>query len=234
MPFEYLIFNLFIFLSSSVGVLVYPSGRVPKVRAAMLAILSVSLPYLLWDHLVTGWWWEFHSRYTMQLNIGRLPLEEILFFFSVPWACLIIWENLKSRISGKVRLPVESFVLIASLMLGFVSVMQLRWYSASIAALGLLLAGLSWKNSQWLRQKNSLVLLVMVAILTSIFNGYLTARPVVRYNPAVKMPWQVFSIPIEDYGYGFVLIAATVMMYERRLRSSSNDVKKNKLTDSVS
>jgi lycopene cyclase domain-containing protein len=45
-------------------------------------------------------------------------------------------------------------------------------------------------------------------------NGYLTGRPIVRYNPDQFLGIRLGTIPIEDFFYGFGLIALTIILWE--------------------
>ena len=47
-----------------------------------------------------------------------------------------------------------------------------------------------------------------------IFNGYLTWRPVVLYSEAYQLNIRIFTIPIEDFGYGYALILLCTILYE--------------------
>ncbi|MEZ4763223.1 MAG: lycopene cyclase domain-containing protein [Calditrichia bacterium] len=56
--------------------------------------------------------------------------------------------------------------------------------------------------------------LAIVSGLTLVFNGYLTARPVVLYNPAFQLDFRIFTIPVEDFGYGISLVLFNVLLFE--------------------
>ena len=54
-------------------------------------LLTASL-FLLWDHFFTIWGvWGFSETYTTGIKLGVLPLEEILFFITVPYASIFIY-----------------------------------------------------------------------------------------------------------------------------------------------
>ncbi|GAA1629138.1 MULTISPECIES: lycopene cyclase domain-containing protein [Brevibacterium] len=60
-----------------------------------------------------------------------------------------------------------------------------------------------------------------------LVDGWLTklSNPIVIYNPemfsGIRFP---FDIPIEDFGFGFAMITAVLMLWQRRLdRRPSND-----------
>lgn len=45
-------------------------------------------------------------------------------------------------------------------------------------------------------------------------DGILTAVPVVIYNPSEMLGIRLFSIPVEDFVYGFALVTSTISIYE--------------------
>ena len=50
--------------------------------------------------------------------------------------------------------------------------------------------------------------------LTCVINGYLTWRPVVMYGEEFYLGIRLFTIPIEDFLYGFSLITANISLWE--------------------
>ncbi|MBN2093639.1 hypothetical protein JW964_28725, partial [candidate division KSB1 bacterium] len=57
--------------------------------------------------------------------------------------------------------------------------------------------------------------LILLTLLMLIFNGYLTARPVVLYDPAYQLNLRIFTIPVEDFVYGYSHILLTTIIYEK-------------------
>ena len=44
-------------------------------------------------------------------------------------------------------------------------------------------------------------------------NGILTARDIVRYDPAAIVGWRLFHAPVEDIAFGFALILGTLSLW---------------------
>ena len=59
-----------------------------------------------------------------------------------------------------------------------------------------------------------LVYIAIILAVTAIFNGYLTARPVVQYNYDYQIPFLIATIPTEDFFYGLSLLLWTTSIYE--------------------
>jgi lycopene cyclase domain-containing protein len=45
-------------------------------------------------------------------------------------------------------------------------------------------------------------------------NGYLTGRPIVLYDPDQILGIRIWTIPLEDFFYGFGLITITIILWE--------------------
>ena len=218
---EYLLFNLGIWLLSFLGVRFFKKGRWPKLGKALGAILLVGLFYVIWDQWVTGWWWSFNEKYILGWRVGKLPLEEILFFGVVPWSCLLIWENLLpvERLKGwQLRDGWVWFLLMVLAGLGIV--FWGRWYTVAVSWLTVFfgLAYLKWESQK--KRKFGLMMLIVMGLIL-IFNGYLTARPVVVYNEEIMTSVRLGTVPIEDVLYGVNLVGLVVLIYERQKQSKS-------------
>ena len=57
------------------------------------AIMFTAVFFLTWDYIKTSYGvWSFNDKYIIGLKFGVLPIEEILFFITVPYACTFIYE----------------------------------------------------------------------------------------------------------------------------------------------
>ena len=93
MKIEYLLFNILI-ISGPLALSFDQRVRYVKHwRRALLASLFTLVPFVAWDALVSGRHWWFNHDFTLSLRILDLPLGEWLFFITVPFACLFIWEK---------------------------------------------------------------------------------------------------------------------------------------------
>lgn len=65
-----------------------------------------------------------------------------------------------------------------------------------------------------LRQKLFWVFWLVVTVLMVLVNGYLTWRPIVIYNEAKMLGVRLFTIPLEDFFFGFSLIGLNLIIWE--------------------
>jgi len=66
-------------------------------RALFPAVLLVGALFIMWDVAFTAWGvWFFNPAYLTGVYLLNLPMEEWLFFFTIPYACLFIYECLRA------------------------------------------------------------------------------------------------------------------------------------------
>jgi len=96
--FEYFIF-LFVCLSGPLGLVVFHPGLELRkyIKPAILAITIAAIPFIIWDVVATYiQHWSFNSDFITGIYLYNLPLEEVLFFFVIPWCCLTIWAEIRT------------------------------------------------------------------------------------------------------------------------------------------
>jgi lycopene cyclase domain-containing protein len=63
---------------------------------------------------------------------------------------------------------------------------------------------------------------IVMGIFMTLINGYLTWRPIVIYGEYFQLGVRVFTIPIEDYLFGFSLISLNIITWEYFTRQDMN------------
>jgi len=182
------------------------------------AICITGLVFLVWDLLfVKLSLWSFNPNYITGINLWGLPIEEILFFLTVPYACIFIYECLNIYFPGnnlqKYSLALSNAFLglcIAMLFFGYN-----KWYT--LINFGFLLIVLY--SVEYLNHKLRFMYRFYRAYLVSlipfyIVNGFLTAIPVVLYNNAENLNFRIGTIPFEDHFYLMGLLLMNVYLYE--------------------
>ena len=175
------------------------------------------LLFLFWDVLFTVHGvWSFNSKYIIGLKFLGLPLEEILFFFTVPFACIFIYACLNYYVKWQLS---DAFArLISNLLIGISVTLLILNYNHLYTAVtfGLLAALLIllvyYFKSGWL---NRFYMAYIVSLIPFyIVNGLLTSIPVVLYNNAQNMGIRVSTIPFEDHFYSMALLLMNLGFFE--------------------
>lgn len=196
------------------------SKRFPRV---FLAIAVVGIPMVAWDAWFTakGVWWFNPDRHFARSLFG-LPLEELLFFACIPFACLFIYDSLgKSPRLALPERPVRVVLgLLAAVLLATAWLNAHRAYTATCFAIaGLMLVPLAAGH---LRHRVGHMATAYLVHLVPFFlvNGLLTALPVVLYNDAQNLGIRMGTIPLEDAVYSMILLFGTIMVLEARDRGA--------------
>jgi lycopene cyclase domain-containing protein len=186
-----------------------------------LANIFVSLIFIVWDILFTRLGvWGFNPDYVLGIYFFNLPVEEVLFFICIPFACVFTYHciNLFFAIKWKSRTQ-NLFVILMSLLLFITGVYyhDKLYTGATFISLACVLMLINFfTNKKWLGQLILAYPLLLIPFF--IVNGVLTGtglqHPVVWYNNAENLGFRFFTIPVEDLFYGFELVLGNVVLYE--------------------
>ncbi|MBM3402319.1 MAG: lycopene cyclase domain-containing protein [Bacteroidetes bacterium] len=180
-------------------------------------LLITGLVFLFWDYLFTVYGvWSFNPNYVIGVYFLNLPLEEILFFITVPFACIFIYECLNYYIRPDVLRTLSSYITYA--LMGLCVLLLGLFYEKvySLITFGLLL--LILLLAQFI-VKVSFLSRFYLAYLVSLIpfyvvNGLLTSIPVVMYNNDENMSFRVGTIPFEDHFYSMAMLLLNIMFFE--------------------
>ncbi len=219
MKFEYLLFNFVVIAGPVVSQFSRQIKHVSRWRLKLLVSGIVMIPYVIWDALVAGSHWWFNDAYTLNFRLFGLPIEEWLFFITVPFGCLLVWETLPHTDSWLGRLKSLRYVrtsLYTTLPIGVWVFSTGKQYTGLVLfCFGLVALVDTLLRVDLLLRPKTYLYLVIVSVLILVFNGYLTARPVVLYGEAYQVGYRILTIPLEDIGYGFTLMLFNTMLYEK-------------------
>jgi len=201
------------------------SGLYKHWYALLPAIGITTLFYVIWDSWFTHLGvWGFNKTYLTGISIGNLPIEELLFFICIPYACVFTYDCLTRVIKPTVLSRYISYInytLIVGLVILSVVFHTQYYTSSAFALLSLLVLAAHYKKVKWLGQFYVVYIILLIPFL--IVNGLLTGTgldaPVVWYNPAHIMEPRILTIPVEDIFYGMGLVLTNIWLYQwlRRL-----------------
>lgn len=191
-------------------------------KALWPAIAVAAAVFLIWDVIFTeAGVWGFNPDYLIGWYFLGLPLEEWLFFLTIPYACTFIYACVKAyfpRLEGK---SVRRFWAILGICLMMVLPLGGGIYTQITF---MLLTGLLFFNAFGPRTPHGAQFLLAYLISLVPFllvNGVLTALPVVWYNDAENLGIRLFTIPIEDTMYCLLLLLMTANIYDWGLRKQA-------------
>lgn len=186
------------------------------------AILIVAFAFISWDQLFTqAGIWGFNQKYLMGVFLGDLPIEEVLFFLVVPYACVFIYEVLKAYFPKRRVMKLGHYFAFAFTFAGFLfGILNLEnWYTASacivtaIITVGLyFIQRVSWYGDFAFTY---IVALIPFLIVNGILTGAVTDEPIVWYSSDHIMGPRILTIPVEDLFYNYSMLLPIIWIYER-------------------
>jgi lycopene cyclase domain-containing protein len=202
-----------------------------KWKYLLPAIGIPAIIFISWDMAFTKMGvWGFNPKYVSGIYVGNLPIEEILFFICVPYACVFLYEavNFLSKRDWFVNIaPSISIMLIMFLIvLGLLNTN--RWYTGvTFIACGLFLALHQWKwKTPYLSRFyfSYLFILVPFFMVNGVLTGSLLDEPVVWYNENEMLGLRMGTIPFEDTFYGMLLLLMNVSIFESRKQKALQSI----------
>ncbi|MDX2362628.1 MAG: lycopene cyclase domain-containing protein [Crocinitomicaceae bacterium] len=194
-------------------------------KNSLLAAIIIAIPFLIWDALFTHHgFWGFTPEYLSGIYIFNLPIEEILFFIIVPFACTFVYEVIKYFFRNYKLRTFNRFFLLAIPVyaLSLVLMGDLGYYTLSVVISSTLVLAWQLKDGD-LRYVGLAFLFSLIPffIVNGVLTGYCTNEPVVWYSEAQKVTPRLFTIPMEDILYSYTLMVANILLFERLQRKGA-------------
>lgn len=218
MKSEYLIFNILIIIGPLCLSFEKNIFYFKKWKTTFQAIIIPLILFVVWDALVTGRHWWFNEKYTLGVRIINLPIEEWLFFITIPFSSLFVWEVLAFHLKNKRidRLDWLNKALLLFIPIGMIIFGGSKEYTGLVLiAIGF--AGFLDKilKTNIFQQTRIYQFLIIIIGLILLFNGYLTWRPVVLYDEGFQLGIRILTIPVEDFFYGVSYLLLCTIFYEK-------------------
>ena len=183
-----------------------------------LANIIVGLFFLIWDFYFTDWGiWGFNPDYLTGYYLLNLPIEELLFFVAIPYACVFTYFALKYLVKKNPMVHYHRFVtLILLCVLMVVGLFSLdKWYTGVTFLLtgGYLAIQLFRKVDLSYHYLAYFIILPFFFVSNGILTGSFLESPIVWYAEDENLGIRLFTIPIEDTVYGLLLILMNIDLY---------------------
>lgn len=200
----------------------YPKANFSKEWKHLFpALLTTALVFIAWDEWFTQLGvWGFNPRYLTGIYLGSLPLEEVMFFVFIPYACLFIYFS-ASYLSKRDYLASLHQHITVSLIAVLIIIGTLyfnHWYTSVTffsLALFLSLHQWYWKSTYMGRFYFSyLFVLIPFFIVNGILTGSFIDQEVVWYNNQENLGIRIGTIPLDDFFYNMLMLLMVTSIYE--------------------
>lgn len=222
LPYTYLLINIatiFICFIASFD------KRIPFYKhfgAFLISCSLVALPFIIWDIIFTkqGVWW-FDFQYTLGIKILGLPLEEIMFFYCIPFACVFTYYCVDryytmSWTEGWNNILVFGLCILLTVVI-LLHYQKLYTLVTAIVTLSSLLYFHFIAKISWLTKATLIYILLFPGFwgVNGLLTGSWIPSPVVNYNSAEFLNIRMGTIPIEDFVYGYTMILWNLYFFKK-------------------
>jgi lycopene cyclase domain-containing protein len=198
-----------------------------KIKPILVSLFIVGIFFIAWDAFATSRGdWSFNTNYVNDLKLLGLPLEEILFFVTVPYSCLFVFESVLHFIGDKKLFSDQKWafsiigILITLSAFGF---FNKEYTFLAILSVGISILFVSTVNVKILSSRAYWIYIFLTLILFLIFNYILTSFPVVEYSSTAITGFRFTTIPIEDFLFNFSMLTCYLTTYLWASKKLIND-----------
>lgn len=189
-----------------------------KLKYLMPAILFSGAIFILWDLRFTQLnIWSFNSEYTSGITFFNLPLGEWLFFLSIPYFSMYIYEYLKVKLNAfKQPNLFLVFSLILLVVFGLITwIGREKVFAFFTFFLLTIYFGYTIFRNQFKPHFPIFYFAYFIALIPFLIIRIIqTELPIIIYNSAHILGIRIFYVPIENLGYFFLLFLMNVTIYE--------------------
>jgi lycopene cyclase domain-containing protein len=220
MKFTYLLIDLFTIIVPLIFSF-HPKLNFYKYwKSFFSAALISTLIFIPWDIYFTYLKvWGFNPAYLSGLYFCNLPLEEVLFFFCIPYSCVFTYHCITTLIKKRLSTKTVNIITLVLVCLSIGMAVLFINHSYTLYTftflVGLLMAAQFLFRVNWLSKFYMVYAILLIPFL--IVNGLLTGtglhQPIVWYNNTQTMVLRIFTIPVEDVFYGMDLILLNVLLF---------------------
>jgi len=192
------------------------------------SIIITATVFILWDIAFTyKGVWGFNPKYILGIYFFNLPLEEVLFFICIPYACVFLYEALNYLIKkdwlGRLAPRISAGLIFFMMAVGVLNVHRL-YTGITFIITSVFLAAVQWKwKPAFLGRFYFCFAFVLIPffIINGILTGSFISEPVVWYNMDETLNIKIGTIPLEDVFYGMLLLLMNISLFEKMQKRSA-------------
>lgn len=188
-------------------------------------IISISINaflFIVWDFFFIQYnvWW-FNKDYLIGIYVFGIPIEEILFFFLIPYSSIFIHYTIQYYLHN---IHLKRFYVLIFLSFNLIISTFIIYNNYEKIYTNLVLFATTIANFIYYRFNKQLlssylisfiVIIIPFTIVNGILTGGFTSQPIVYYNSLHILNFRIFTIPIEDFVYCYILILNPLFIYEK-------------------
>ena len=188
-----------------------------KQIAASLSLIGFI--FIIWDIYFTKIGvWGFDKKHHSSIMLSNLPLEEVLFFFVIPFVCVFTYFVLSEKKVLNLNINTTFLKLICILLIVLAVLFFKNAYTISVLILTILiLLYIIYYRPDWIGYFFSMYLIIHIfpfLLVNGVLTGYITDLPPVWYDSNNIIGVRLGTIPVEDFLYSFILLFLNTSLFE--------------------
>ena len=188
-----------------------------KQIAASLSLIGFF--FIIWDIYFTKIGvWGFDKTHHSSIMLSNLPLEEVLFFFVIPFVCVFTYFVLSEKKVLNLNINTTFLKLICILLIVLAVLFFKNAYTISVLILTILiLLYIIYYRPDWIGYFFSMYLIIHIfpfLLVNGVLTGYITDLPPVWYDSNNIIGVRLGTIPLEDFLYSFILLFLNTSLFE--------------------
>ena len=188
-----------------------------KQIAASLSLIGFF--FIIWDIYFTKIGvWGFDKKHHSSIMLSNLPLEEVLFFFIIPFVCVFTYFVLSEKKVLNLNINTIFLKLICILLIVLAVLFFKNAYTISVLILTILiLLYIIYYRPDWIGYFFSMYLIIHIfpfLLVNGVLTGYITDLPPVWYDSNNIIGVRLGTIPVEDFLYSFILLFLNTSLFE--------------------
>ena len=188
-----------------------------KQIAASLSLIGFF--FIIWDIYFTKIGvWGFDKKHHSSIMLSNLPLEEVLFFFIIPFVCVFTYFVLSEKKVLNLNINTIFLKLICILLIVLAVLFFKNAYTISVLILTILiLLYIIYYRPDWIGYFFSMYLIIHAfpfLLVNGVLTGYITDLPPVWYDSNNIIGVRLGTIPVEDFLYSFILLFLNTSLFE--------------------
>lgn len=185
------------------------------------AVILTGIVFVIWDIIFTEKGiWGFNPIHLSGVYFFNIPLEECMFFLTIPYASVFTYEVFNTYLKKDPFRHVQQHISVVLIALagGLVIFYNEKAYTtvtAVVVAVMIVILKYVIKSNYISRfYFTYMIILIPFLVVNGILTGTSIPEEVVWYNPEEIIGLRLFTIPVEDILYGLVLILMNISIYE--------------------
>ncbi len=193
-------------------------GFYKKWRYMIPSLIITAIAFIMWEQrFVEISIWQYNPKYIVGVFIKGVPLEQCLFFIAIPFLAFFLYETIKFFLADfeKNNIGVVTNLVLVVLFAFMAYHYNLRTYTfVTFLFLSVYLGYTTFRN-QYKKHYTHFYLTFLIIILPYIIIAKtLASLPLIVYNNTQVSGIGFISLPIENFGFLFLLILMNMTIYE--------------------